>query len=124
MSAGSTTAALPDRLDPPPDRAADPDAASAPAPSRAGRLLGLVRKLIDYGKDLAHTLQQRTAATALFTVALQFGTRDIALILARITRGLRLANALEARLVSHPVREEVAVPALVRAPSDRKPRTA
>ena len=119
MSAASTTAALPD----PPDPTLDPAAASAPATSRTGRLFGLVRKLIDYGKDLAHTLQQRTAATTLFTIARHFGTSDIALILARITRGLLLANALEARLVSRPVRK-VAAPALVRAPPDRARRTA
>ena len=118
MSAAPTAAALPYRPDPPSDPVPD----CAPAPSRTGRLLGLLRKLIDYGKDLAHTLQQRSAATALFTVALQFGTRDFALILARITRGLQLANALEARLLSRPGREETA-PALVRAPSDRPRRT-
>src|SRR5579872_6680316 len=121
MSATSTAAALP--ADPSPDLAADPRldpvAVSAQVPSRTGRLLGLVRKLIDYGKILAHTLQQRTTATTLFAVALHFGTRDIALILARISRGLLLADALEARLVSHPVRE---VSTLVRAPSDRARR--
>ena len=120
MSAATTAAALPDRPDPPPDPATEH---APPAPTRTGRLLGLLRKLVDYGKELAHTLQQRTAATALFTVALQFGTRDIALILSRITRGLRLASALESRLSSHPVRED-AVPALVRAPPDRARRAA
>jgi hypothetical protein len=119
MSAASITAALPAR----PGSPLDPAAASAPAPSRIGRLFGLVRKLIDYGKDLAHTLQQRTAAKTLFTVARHFGTRDIELILARIARGLLLANALEARLVSRPVREVSAL-ALVRAPLDRPRRTA
>src|SRR3984957_6935231 len=111
MSAASITAALPDRPGSPPDPLLDPAAASAPAPNRTGRLLGLVRKLIDYGKDLAHTLQQRTGATTLFTIARHFGTSDIALILARITRGLLLANALEARLVCRPVRQDAA-PAL------------
>ena len=123
MSAASITAALPDHPGSPPDPPLDPAAASAPAPTRAARLFGLVRKLIDYGKDLAHTLQQRTAATTLFTVAGNFGTSDIALILARITRGLLLANALEARLVNRPLRD-VAAPALVRAPPDRARRTA
>jgi hypothetical protein len=123
MPAVSITAALPDTPDPPPGSYLDPAAASASAPSRIGRLFGLVRKLIDYGKDLAHTLQQRTAATTLFTVARNFGTSDIALILARITRGLLLANALEARLVSRPERD-VAAYALVRAPPDRARRTA
>ena len=118
MSAASITAELLGHADP----TLDPVAASAPAPSRTGRLFGLVRKLIDYGKDLAHSLQQRAAATTLVTVARNFGTSDIALILARITRGLLLANALEARFVSHPERE-VAATALVRAPPDRAPRT-
>jgi hypothetical protein len=75
-------------------------AAHAPA----DRLLSLLRKLIEYGQDLARTVQQRAAAATLFTVAVHFGTRDMALILARITRGLRLAAALEARLVSRPAR--------------------
>ncbi len=123
MSAASIAAALPDRPGSPPEPPRDLAAASAPAPSPTGRLFGLVRKLIDYGKDLAHTLQQRTADTTLFTIARHFGTRDIALILARITRGLLLANALEARLVRRPVRE-VAVPALLRAAPDRMQRTA
>jgi len=48
---------------------------------------------------------------------------DIALILARIKRGLQLAAALEARLVRHPMREEAA-PAPARAPPDRARRTA
>src|SRR5579872_5064202 len=99
MSAAPAAAALPNTSDPPPEPVVEP-AAGAPAPSRTSRLLGIVRKLIDYGKDLAHTLQQgATTTTALITVALQFGTRDIALILARLSRGLLLANALEARLV-------------------------
>jgi hypothetical protein len=119
MSAASITAALPDRPDPLLDLAA----ASAPAPNRTARLFGLVRKLIDYGKDLAHTLQQRAGATNLFTITRHFGTSDIALILARITRGLLLANALEARIVSRPA-QKVAAPDLIRAPPDRALRTA
>jgi hypothetical protein len=77
-------------------------AAEAPAPttepSRSGRLLGLIRKLIDYGKDLAATIRQRTA-TEPFFAKVRFGTSDLALILARIARGLQLANALEARVL-------------------------
>jgi hypothetical protein len=120
MSAASITAALPDRRDP----LLDPAAASAPAPNRTARLFGLVSKLIDYGKDLAHTLQQRTsAATTLFTITRHFGTSDIALILARITRGLLLANALEVRLVSRPA-QKVAAPDLGRAPPDPARRSA
>ena len=68
-------------------------------PSRAGRLLNLVRKLIDYGKELAAALRHHSATIDLASVTRPFGTRDIALILARITRGLHRANALEARVV-------------------------
>jgi hypothetical protein len=81
-------------------------------------VLSLLRKLIDYGQELARTVQQRAAAGTLFTVALHFGTRDVALILARITRGLLLAKALEARLVRRRMRPD-AVPAVIRAPPDR-----
>src|SRR5271167_5107276 len=77
-------------------------AASTPTPtdqpSRSGRLLGLVRKLIDYGRELAATIRQRTAAEPLFA-KVRFGTADLALILARIARGLILADALEARVL-------------------------
>jgi hypothetical protein len=77
-------------------------AAEAPVPtaqpSRSDRLLGLVRKLIDYGRELAATIRQRTAAEPNFAWCC-FGTTDLALILARITRGLLRANALEARVL-------------------------
>jgi hypothetical protein len=85
-------------------------------------VLGLLRKLIDYGQDLVRSVQQRAAAGTLLTIALHFGTLDAAVILARITRGLRLAKALEARLFIRPVRLDarprLAVPAPVRAPPD------
>jgi len=123
MSAATTTAALPNNPDPQTGPGRDPVDNAALAHSHAARVLGLLRKLIAYGQDLARTVQQRAAAGALLTVALQFGTRDFALILQRITRGLRLANALEAKLLSRPVRPD-AEPAPVRAPADRATRTA
>jgi hypothetical protein len=54
-------------------------------PSRSGRLLNLVRKLIDYGGELAATIRQRTATDPIFAIAC-FGTTDLALILARPAR--------------------------------------
>ena len=93
-----------------------------PKPSRFRRVLNVVRKLIDYGKELATTLQRRAATTDLAIVTRPFGTRDISLILARITRGLLLANALEARVVALAARPD-APPASQRAPSQRAPRT-
>jgi len=70
MSVGPDIAVLPNHSDPPPD----PATRSASASSRGGRVLSLLRKLIDYGQDLARTVQQRTTASTLLTVALHFGT--------------------------------------------------
>ncbi|HME26259.1 MAG TPA: hypothetical protein VKI44_33855 [Acetobacteraceae bacterium] len=67
-------------------------------PSRSGRLLNLVRKLIGYGRKLAATIGQRTVTEPLFAT-ICFGTTDLKLILARIARGLLLAEALEARVL-------------------------
>jgi hypothetical protein len=67
--------------------------------SRLGRLLDLVRRLIDYGKELAATLTQSSVTPDFGATARAFGTSDVRLILARITLGLLRANALEARLV-------------------------
>ena len=93
------TATVPaDRPDPQQDR----PATGTDAPTSTGCLLSLVRALIDYGRQLATTLQQRTAATNLTDITLNFGTIDIADILARITRGLLRAAALEARLERRP----------------------
>jgi hypothetical protein len=70
-----------------------------PAPSRTGGLLGLVRKLIDYGRELAATLREHGLGPQPAVTARPFGTTDLALILARIARGLLRADALEARLL-------------------------
>ena len=91
--------------------AATPPNQPGTAPSRSRRLLALVRRLIDYGKELAATLHER-AATDLLAVRASFGTADLALILARIKRGLLRANALEARLVQNAARLD----------AERKPR--
>jgi hypothetical protein len=67
-------------------------------PSRSERLLGLVRKLIEYGKELAATIRQR-AATNPLSIGISFGTIDVAVILASISRGLQRASELEARVL-------------------------
>ncbi len=78
--------------------------AAAPAtqpetqPSRSSRLLALIRKLIDYGRELGATVRQRLASDPGFARN-SFGTADIAVIFARIARGLLLARALEARVL-------------------------
>jgi hypothetical protein len=116
VNTASASAALPHSPDPHPD----PATGSAPALTATGYLLGLLHRLIDYGKELAQTVQRRTTIDP-GTIPQQFGTLNIILILTRIVRGLRLATALEARLVRHPLREEAA-PADVRVPSECPPR--
>src|ERR1700681_236304 len=115
MSAPPAAAGLPNRPDPHQDR----PAAGADAPT--GRLLTLVRTLIAYGRHLAAALQQRTSATDLADITRHFGIADIGEILARITRGLLRAAALEARLISHPIREPAA-PGTPTVPPARQPR--
>ena len=76
MSAPPTVAAQTNCPDPHQDR----PATGADAPIRTGRLLGLVRALIDYGRQLAGTLQQRTSATHLADVT-RLGGATTALLL-------------------------------------------
>ena len=76
-----------------------PGGAAPLVPERIGRLLLLLQMLVGYGKDFAATLRQQTV-TPRFRLALQarFGTTEIARILIRIGRALRLAEMLEAQL--------------------------
>ena len=89
-------------------------------PSRSGRLLSLIRRLIDYGRDLAATLHERAATDTRFAMR-SFGIADLALILVRIKRGLLRADALEARLVQNATRLD-AERKPRSAPNQRKPR--
>jgi hypothetical protein len=116
---GSPVAAVPASH---PDPHQDRPPAVAPCTSRIGRALNLVRKLIDYGKQLATALQQRTAATNLAEVMRNFGTADVALILVSIIRGLDRAAALEAWLLTRLAREaqqRPAAPPRAAQPADR-----
>lgn len=70
----------------------------APRDPERGRLLGLVRKLIDYGCELVATLRNHGSETPPLRIARHFGAVSVALIITRITRGLMIAAALEARL--------------------------
>ena len=76
----------------------DPPGAGTGMPSRIGRVLGVLRKLIVYGRHLATVVQQRAAAPGFSLFARPFGTADLAVILARITAGLHRAATLESRL--------------------------
>src|SRR5689334_1589258 len=80
------------------------DAAPATPPdeplTRVMRLFMLVGKLAIYAKELAEALRQQ-GIDALASYPARFGTGDVALILARIERGLHLAIALSGRLMLH-----------------------
>ena len=86
---------------PPTPEPAQPDP-NPDRPSRSAQLLHLLRRVVDYGRELANTLRQRT--TVEFDTAQRFGTRDLALILRRITLGLQRAAALEARITHNAAR--------------------
>src|SRR5690348_7644452 len=87
-------------------------------PTRVERLLVLVRKLIDYGRDLAAKVQRRDPAAEIR----QFDTTDILLILARITRGLHRAQALEERLIRNAARLDAARRPRPKPVTPKKPR--
>jgi hypothetical protein len=97
----------------------DPPRASAAMPTALGRVLSVVRKLIDYGRQLASTVQQRAAAPGFTLFARSFGTADLAVILARITNGLRRATLLEARLSQRAERGRDLTVAPIRLPATR-----
>jgi len=109
---------------PAPTTAPDPPRAATDTPSRIGRVLSLVRKLIDYGKQLATTVQQRAATPGFASFARPFGTADLAVILARITNGLRRAAALETRLSQRAACGRDLAPTPIRLPAARDPRPA
>jgi hypothetical protein len=104
---------------PPQDRAEAEANAGAAAPTRIQRLLDLVRWIVTYGQELAATLQQGTDPRRFATIASRFQTTDLAAILARITRGLMLAGALEARLAERQGRGRDVAPSPIRLPSAR-----
>ena len=91
-------------------------------PSRISRVLTVLRKLIDYGKQLAAAVQQHATAPGLASFAKPFATADLAIILARITSGLRRAAALEARLCQRAARGRDLTTAPLRLPAACRPR--
>jgi hypothetical protein len=109
---------------PTPTMEPDPSRASTDTPTRLGRVVSLVRKLIDYGKQLAATVQQRAATPGFAFLARPFGTADLAVILARITCGLRRAAMLEARLCKRAERGRDLTVAPIRLPAIRAPGAA
>jgi len=119
MDAPPSLPVLSPRPDPQPDR---PDAG---APPRVTGLLGLIRRLIDYGTKLADALRHPAAGpNAPAATRIAFGTGNIALILASITRGLLRATALEDRLTRRAASGKDLGISPTSAPSPRQPRPA
>ena len=108
-----------------PDPVQDPPAEGAS--ERISGILGVVRKLVDFGRQLVGVLRQGSNAgsdrTALADIKLRFSTLNVAAILARITRGLELAAALETRLEKWLARTPAA-PASAGDRPERQPRAA
>jgi hypothetical protein len=98
------------------------------APPRLGQVLGLVRTLIAYGKNLATTLRQHAADPHVLPcfafVANIFGTTDLAPIFARLVRGVLRAAALEAWLTKRAALGRDLTPTSIRLPSRREPHAA
>jgi hypothetical protein len=96
--------------------------ADLPPPSRSGRLLALVRKLVDYGKQLATSFRERPTPNSPRHLERLYGTSDIAVILARIAQGLLRARYLEEKITTTAARLD-AEPRPKPTPSPRASRT-
>ena len=79
--------------------APEPTPTPKAAPRVADGLVALVRRLVAFGQDLLDTLQRGNTGFPPLPVVRRFGTISLALVIARITRGLLIAQALEARLL-------------------------
>ncbi len=104
---------------------ATPDSPPERAPRVTDGLVGLVRRLAAFGRELLETLQRGNTGFPPLPVVRNFGTISLALVIARITRGLLIAQALEDRLLRRrgPRPEPVTrkAPAEPRAPRGPRP---
>ena len=105
------------------------DPAAAPGPrdraARGGPLLGLIRALAAYGQAMLQALQARNDVVPPIEVARGFGITSLALIIARITRGLMIAQALQERLRRRPATmRPITAPNRPASPRPASPRSA
>jgi hypothetical protein len=77
---------------------ADRDGAATSEPYRTLRLIGLIRTVIDYGKQLIVTARQRAGTADFLPFAAPFGTSSLKLLLARIGCAVSRAVHLEQKL--------------------------
>ena len=105
-----------------------PDPTDRAVPPCVGKVLGLVRTFIAYGRNLTDSLRQHAADPNVLPyfafVARIFATTDVAQILARISRGLLRAAALEERLRRRAARGQELKPTPIRLPRTSRPAVA
>ena len=77
-----------------------PASRPSPPPPRIAAFLRVVRILLGYGRHLADTVSHRASAPGFATIAACFGTANLALIFARLHRGILRAAALERVLLA------------------------
>ena len=105
--------------------AAEPATSQGPQDTRPNRhagLMGLMQQIIDYGRAMVAALQRQNASTPSGPIAMCFGTFNLALIIARITRGLALAERLQLRLHRSGSARRPDPDAPPRSPRTRAPR--
>lgn len=110
---------------PHPTRPQGPPAPDVP-PSRSAQLLFLLRRLFDYGRGVIGVLQQAPPVTQqhVARLAWRFGTPNVRLIAARVTRGLQLAIALMQRIEATAARLDQPAPLpAIRDPSLAEPKS-
>jgi hypothetical protein len=74
--------------------------AASAKPSRSATLLQIVRTLIDIGRQRLAAIRSQPGPEETHAIGRAFGTFNVALIVARILRGLRIAAALEDRVIA------------------------
>ncbi len=92
-------------------------------PSMAAALLNVIRTLIDFGQKRLAAIQARQLSThEVHDTGHAFGTFNLSVIVARIMRGLRLATALEQRVITAAARSAHPKPSpKPRTPSPKPP---
>ena len=98
MNDPDTTAGLPTQPGPKQDRP------GKPVPEGIAAVLVIVRILLEYGRHLMETLEHRAAARSFSVIAQYFGTARVPSILARLSRGILRAVALERVLLARAAR--------------------
>ena len=99
---------------------------ATPRSPEDARLLAVVAALITFGQHLLAILQNRNLTAPPVEIASRFRSVSLVQIITRITRGLIIAQALEARLLrrqAQPAATPVERPTSPReSPADRRPR--